>query len=357
MRKISVFFIIIISLFFCFVSGESVSAFDYIINEEPTSTEITYGMPLFESKLVGGVSEVEGTFFWVDDSVVLDAGESLQKVLFVPDNNNLEAKEIDVVVKVNRRKVILVFEKEIAKLYDSLDSIKLPQYTVSGIIDNDVYVRGNLIGTLENRFIGENINVNLSGIELAGDKKDNYYLHLSGFSANVYPKKIEMFEDRGNVLEILGDNYIPIQSSFYVKKSNVVLEKEGYEVKGVYDTYVLNKKQRVDVSGKVSVKIKIDESELSFKRISLYNYYNGEYEEIDYTYSDGVIVYECEGLGMLVITSKQISYTWVYVVLLVIFSIVLSVFSFIVIRKIVLNKKKKKIKKYKSLKRRKDYGD
>ena len=92
---------------------------------------------------------------------------------------------------------------------------------------------------------------------------------------------------------------------------------------------------------------------MKYKRLKLYNYYNGEYKEIDYNYEGGILTYSCDGLGDLIISSKDYNYTWVYVVVSVILCVLVSMITIIGI------KKYKRINRYryKSLSRRKDHGD
>lgn len=348
MGKFKFLLLSIIMAFFFLCLNERVSA-QVIIDEVPIASDIHYGQPLFESSLTGGKSNVDGTFRWKNETVVRDVGEYFETVVFTSNEGNIE---FDIKVKVNPKRVYIKFEDLLYKQYDESDVIQLPNYVVHGIIDKDVYVKGCLEGKLENIFIGENNKVLLSGIKLVGDIKNNYYLDLDGFTASVYPSSIE--KKNGSFSEkivFLDDVFVPLDSTIQVKERTVSLGKEGYLINKEYDIYVESKGVRVEVNGESIVKIQFDGNVLAKKRLSLFNYYDGEYHELDYSYEEGYLVYRCNGLGVLVVAVKKIDYTWLVVLI--------SVFLFLllVIVLIVLFKKRKKIEKYKSKKRRRKYGN
>ena len=89
----------------------------------------------------------------------------------------------------------------------------------------------------------------------------------------------------------------------------------------------------------------------NYKRLKMFNYYNGGYQEIDYNYIDGILIYDCKGLGSLVIAQEDYDFRLLFIILSVVLTFVLASIL------IVVNVNKNKINKYKSLKRRKDYGD
>ena len=84
------------------------------------------------------------------------------------------------------------------------------------------------------------------------------------------------------------------------------------------------------------------------KRLKVYNYYNGVYEELNYRYDNGYIEYSASALGMLVFAQKDLSFLWVYIL---VFGVMFSFGCTYVVKKF---KNREKINKYKSLKRRKD---
>lgn len=68
----------------------------------PTASSISYGQKLGESVLSGGEASVSGSFAWVDEEALLEAGEYHQTVLFTPDDQvSYKNIEIPVVVLVN----------------------------------------------------------------------------------------------------------------------------------------------------------------------------------------------------------------------------------------------------------------
>lgn len=350
-KKFIVYFIGCLISFF-FISCKNVCASEITVHEYPSSTSINYGEPLYMSELVGGSASVEGNFVWKNSLSTFDVGQVMGDVLFIPSNENFDVVELKIPITINPRRVYLKFEKDLYKQYDSLNTIKLPNYVVGGIINKEVYVSGEIEGKLESVLVGENIKVNLSGIELKGDKKDNYYLDLNCFTATIYPRVKEEFGNDKNKIEFSENIYVPINSSFKTKKiANNDFKKDNYVIKEVYELNVFDNNSIYDINGKVTIKIKVDDAALRGKKIKVFNYYNEEYKEVDYEYKNGYLSYSCEGLGILVIANKKTSYVWLYIVASV---LVLNAMLFCV-KKILENRKK--INKYRSLKRRRDYAN
>ena len=350
------FFAIVIYIFVFLFFGckKNVFATDIFIESLPTCEDIEYGEPLFESAILGGLTNVDGVFKWKDPELILDVGVHSVEVIFDPDEETHPELTVKVNINVNKKRVYIKFEDDIYKQYDDSREIVLPNYIVLGISSHDdVYVSGKLKGILESGLVSDSTNVMLEGIELKGERKDNYYLDLSGFKARVYPRKIEKLFGDKNKIEFSSNIYVPIDSMINVEKlDDINLVKDGYEIKEIYDIYLISNLNRVDVNGKVKVKAKVDEKSFLYKRLEIFNYYNGEYQKIvDYKYEDGYFIYEASGLGQLIFTQRKLNYTWVYYLILL---LVLSCISFVVIK---LVKKRKRINKYKSLKRRKDNGD
>ena len=160
MNKIKSFFMLCMMTFLFILVGENVKANSVIINEYPVAEDLVYGEPLFQSSLIGGSANVAGTFRWVEEDKVEFVGVSTQRVVFIPDDSSYNMKEFELDVKVEARRVYLKFEGELRKQYDGSDALILPSYVINGIIDKDVYIRGELKATLDSAFVGENINVN-----------------------------------------------------------------------------------------------------------------------------------------------------------------------------------------------------
>lgn len=350
--------VIVTCIYFMFAfilfGAKNVDASDVYIKEAPVATEIDYGEPLFESILKGGSANVDGVFKWVNNELVLEAGEHEAEVIFEPYEPFFPTVSFFVRIKVNQRRVYLKFEREIYKQYDESRDIKLPNYIVGGIRKGDgVYVDGELKGVLESGLVSASTRVFLSDIELVGDKKENYYLDLDGFSATVYPRFIEKFVGDKNRVQLDKNVYVPINTAIFVNEVlDEKIEKDGYKILNSYDVYLASDGNRVDMSNPVKVKVKLDESNLKYKKLKVYNYYNNSFEEIvDYKYEDGYLTYSASSLGQLVFAQKKVNLWWVYLLcsLLVAFLI-----AFVTIYAL---KNRKKINKYKSLKRRKDHGD
>ena len=245
------------------------------------------------------------------------------------------------------------FEEDICKQYDETMKIDLPSYTVGGIRNHDdVYIRGDLVGTLESGLVAESVKVILSGIELVGEKKDSYYLDLEGFTASVHPTHLEKVVGDKNRIDFSKNVFVPVDSILYVEKiANSNLAKKNYVIKDVYDVYLLSEEEKVDVNENIKVRIKVDESSLKFKRMKIYNYYDGKYETINgYKYENGYLVYESSSLGMIVFAQKELNFWWLNCLIIVTIIVLDCVIA------VKLLKSRKKINKYKSLKRRKDYN-
>ena len=155
--------------FFMFFKGQNVKAASVLIEEKPVASDIVYGQPLYVSELMGGVSNVAGIFHWKEEGKILNAGIHEEIVVFSSENN--EDIEMSVVVNVLQKSVNIVFEQEIKKQYDGNDYVSSPNYIVKGIIDNTVYVSGNIEIKLTSVFVGEDIPVEIKGLELKGERK------------------------------------------------------------------------------------------------------------------------------------------------------------------------------------------
>ena len=343
------FFALLVAYFFLF-SANPIKAIDIL--EYPVASEISYGEPLWCSKLNGGLASVEGKFIWKDENLILHSGVQSATVVFdVEDEAHLDL-EFNVDVNVKQRRVYIKFEQDLYKLFDEKRDIKLPNYVVRGIIDSEVYVKGDLVGVLEDALVGENKKVELSGLTIMNDYNNNYFIDYDGFFATVYPKYIEKFGNEKNKVDFYGEIYVPTNSVLYIGNGSFDdLEIEGYIVKDTYDIHIKNEDESIDIDGRVKVRIKVDEDLIKQRRVSLFNYYKDVYKEVDYVYEDGYVTYMCEGLGTLVIVEKQINYWLIFVLVGAFLLVGLSV--------IVVNcvKNKEHINKYKSEKRSKDYGN
>lgn len=347
-RKFFIMFIMLCGFFFLF-SENSVKASEIVISEKPVSADIFYGQPLYISTLEGGVSNVEGTFFWKDFDKVLNVGKYEEIVVFTSVDG--EEKEISVEISVLPARVYIEFEKELRKIYDGTDYIKDDCYIVKGIFDSSVYVKGDISVRLDSLFVGENIPVSIQGLSLDGEGKENYYLDLAGHTATIHPRYIEMFGNSKDRVDFVRD-FIPVNASLHVAHRNDLdVYIDGYDTKKIVDIHLVDNGVVVDAKNEVIVKIELSQKDLDYKRMELYNYYNGEFQKLEYNYSDGQLVYSCVGLGSLVIVSKYYDYTWVYIVggLLALIVIVCLV--------CIGRKRYNRIVRYKSIKRRKDYGN
>ena len=352
MNKKKFFITILMSFFFfVFLGAQRTLALETVIIQKPEVEELSYGEPLFESQITGGEANVPGSFFWKYSTRSFEIGTYVETIVFTPTDSSYDSVEIFVNVVVNKRRVFIKFEDEIYKQYDGTDSIKMPNYIVGGILKSDnIFIRGELESKLESALIGEN-NVILSGLELVGDKAKNYYLDLSGFKATVHPRFVEKFGSIKHKVEFSSEIFVPVNSLIYVdQEDSNSLKKEHYTIKSIYDVYLMNDGSIVDVDKEVIVKIQIPQTDLKYKRLNVFNYYNGVYESVDYNYENGYIIYRASSLGKLVITQKNIDFSWIYVVsggvaLVALLFIGTKIFS-----------GKEKINKYKSKKRGKVYG-
>ena len=92
----------------------------------------------------------------------------------------------------------------------------------------------------------------------------------------------------------------------------------------------------------------MDENNFNYKRLKLYNYFNGAYEEIEYTYSEGYIEYSASALGILVFAQKELNFWWLYILIV---SFVLTFDAVLIVKRM---QSREKVNKYKSLKRSRD---
>lgn len=340
-------FLIAIFVFVCFFCGSKVDALETIIIEEPSASEIVYGEPLYNARLSGGSANVDGKFTFEDVLAVVDAGNHSVNVVFTPSDSSYAPVTFPINIKINKRKVDVVFEREIFKLYDGTNNIKLPSYVIVGIIDEDVYVSGNLEGVLDSILVGENIGVELQGLQLEGEKKENYSLELDGFKATIYPKYLEKFSDSHNRVEFSGD-CVPVNSLLYIDKIDD-LNIDGYKVLDAYNIYVKSYNQIVEVRGLIKTKLVVENFDAKkVKVLSCDNYL--KCREIDYKYNDGYLSYSDNGINKIVLAEKIYNYDYIWLILASVVGV--SFVIYVIVYKV---KHKSKIKKYRSPRRRDEY--
>ena len=347
-----IFYLALIIINFYLFNNFKISADDSLIVEKPVVSDIYYSQPLFVSQISGGTTRAEGKFQWKNGYEVFEVGEYDVVAVFTPYDTSYSQEEILLKIKVLPKRVFLKFEKELQKKYDQSDVLNVPSYIVQGIVDDSVYVSGKIAATLEKSLVAENIKVKITGLELEGEKKDNYYLDLEGYKASVHPAQLEKFAQKDKV-EFLEETYIPVNSSFYVdelqedKKPN-----DKYKFIKAYNSRIVDKVEKVDVSTKVKMKIKVKEDLNKIKRLKIFHLYNGVYEEVkEYEYKEGYLLYSGNGVGITVIVQKKPNYVWLYII----GGCVLFLGTLVIIK----NKYKNRVKinKYKSLKRSEDNGD
>ncbi len=354
MRKVRcvIYFVCLLVTLFLFSNNLANGLEATSVLEKPIAEEIPYGSPLFESELSGGMASVEGTFYWKEDTKVLGVGDHEEQVIFEPFDNNYEKVELSVNITIIPKKVYVRFEDEIRKQYDGNNLLELPSYVVVGIVDEDVYVKGKLKGVFSSIIVGENIGVELSGLSLEGKNSNNYYLGLDGYTGSIHPRIIEKMGEIKNKIELDDNTYVPINSTIFVDKGDSSkYGLDNYVVWSAWDVYLKSGNERVEVDGKVSAKIFIGEEKIKNRRVQVYSVYDGVYEKLEYEYLDGYLQYSSNGLGVLLVVEEQVDYWWLLIVGVILLS---GLILFWIVKK---GHKKEKINKYKSLKRRKDYGD
>ncbi len=353
--KRNVILLVFISVIFFFITtSHKLKAEETIIYEVPLAKDIIYGDHLYKAELLGGSANTSGVFLWKNELEVLDVGTYERTAVFTPYDTNFDKKEITVSFNVLQKKISLSFEREIKKQYDETTLFKLPNYTITGIIDKETYISGIPTATSESILVGENIPIKIDGLSIEGNKKNNYYLDLANITGTIYPKYIEKAGKYNSKITFVDDIYIPSNSTLVINSVSTDITKEGYVIKDYYDIYLKSNTTRLsDINGKINLKFKLDKT-INSKKIIAFNYHDGEYEKISYDISeDGYITYTVTALGALVLTEKKPNFTWLYVVLSCILIIALI---FFLINTYANKPKKAKIIKYKSLKRSKKNG-
>ena len=357
MKKIKFYILLFSSILLFFIMfSENIHAEETIIYEFPTAKEITYGDRLYKAELIGGSANTKGTFLWKNELEIANIGIHERTAIFIPSSTDYNTIEFNLSFKVNKRKVTLNFEKEIQKQYDGTNILKLPNYIIKGIIDDDTYVTGIASATTESILVGENIPITIEGLTIIGNHKDSYYLDINNLTANICPKYIEKV-GQGKITFNNKLAYVSPYATLIVNKIDANISKRDYYLKSYYEIYLESNHQKIDINtGNITLKLKVDNTILKSKRIHMFNYVNNQYEEVKYTINDdGYITYTANNLGSLVIMKKKLDFTWLYIIL----SFIILVLSMILFINLAKNKKHNhnKIIKYKSLKRRKDYGN
>lgn len=298
-------------LLFLIVGNNKVSASEY--NVEVTSIEgLVYGSELKNAKIKGN-SSIEGSFSFYNSDIILDSvGNVNIEVLFVPsDLDNYDVKKINVLSYVSRRKIEIIFNGVIRKQYDGLSSINLPAYSYEGIIDDEVSVVGNLKGELKGIYVGEDIGIVLSGVEIVGEKKDCYYLDLLEHRGHVYPSTLE--KEGENATKITLDKNVYVDTRYRLQVS---VNEEVKKINSDYSSFkkfnynVYNHNNvKIDVEGKFNVMMIANKEDINNERFALFELTrDGEYRQIDYDYHDGKLIFEIDSDSSVVFTTRNIEY-------------------------------------------------
>lgn len=339
-NKLKFVIFIAFSFFFMFVNFTFIHASEYEANVTNLDG-LVYGNKLKDVK-IEGTSSVEGTFVFSNPDIVLDdVGEINIDIIFIPENEG-EVKRITVTKEVVARKISIAFDTPLYKQYDGDTSLKLPNYSYVGIIDDEVSIEGELIATLSATYVSEGIGVILSGVNIIGEKSDCYYLDLLEHTARIYPSVLEKAGENATKIYLKDDVYIDISYSLkVVKKDDKDLIDNKYTsfAKYGYEVYSHNN-EKLDIKGKFNISMKINESEMNKERLKLFELTkDGEYKELIYTYKDGEIKFEMDNDSYLVLSTRNIEYHFI-----ILFSMIL-LFSLIFV--IVYRLKNSKIIKYK----------
>lgn len=341
MNKNKLKFIVFLGFIFLFMlSFQQIKASEYEINVEKVEN-LVYGNSLKSAKIVGN-SSILGNFSFENENLVLnDVGNIELKIVFTPsDVENFNKKEILFETNVEKRRVTIIFDRLLYKQYDGTKEIDLPSYTYSGIINNEVEIEGNLVGTLEASYISDEVNVELSGLTIVGEKKDCYYLETSDYVAKIFPKILEKKGANETIL-ILADNiYINLDSSLKIEvKEETKKIDRNYATFKIYNYDIYNGENKLDIDSDIVVSMKIDKNIMDTKRLKIFELTSeGKYQELEYRYSDDKINFTMNSNSKLVFATNNIEYS-----LIIIFS---GVILFYLIFIMFYRFKNSKIKEY-----------
>jgi len=312
------FVIFIISLFAFFSIDEVViKASDY--NIDIISVEgLQYGDSLNRGKIIARAideneNDVPGYFSFHNGNSIIDSiGEQTYEVVFTPDDlNNYSSKKVSVTTNVSKRRIFIIFASPLYKQYDGTTNISLPQYSLSGILNEEVSVAGSLNAVLEAGYVGEGIGVILSGLSIEGDKSEYYYIDFLGHSARISPSTLEKSGENATIITLEKDVYVDVVYSLKVVMENVneiVKDKYTSFLKYSYKVYNHNN-QYLAVDGKFKVSMDIEEEILNKERLQVYELTSdGEYKELSYVYKNNKIVFEIDNDSSLVFTTRNIEY-------------------------------------------------
>ena len=233
---------------------------------------------------------------------------------------------------------------------DGFDSsIPTDNQTVSIVISSDLY-SGEVSAQLTIKILPEYV-VNAEIINSSTSLKDcfslNEVLDYDNFKIqNTYSN------GRTEIIDVTDDMVTGFDTSIAsIQKKTLQITQNNFTISHDYtvvpsDDYIIFNKN--------FVKCFVPSASCGFTpsqtESNVFNYYNGVYESVDYNYENGYIIYRASSLGKLVITQKNIDFSWIYVVsggvaLVALLFIGTKIFS-----------GKEKINKYKSKKRGKVYG-
>lgn len=301
-------------LFFMFFNNK-VNALDYDVNINSIEG-LVYGNKLNSAK-INGESTIDGHFSFYDGNILLNnVGNISVEVVFIPsDLDNYEVKRVNVNSFIEKRKIEVVFSGFIYKQYDGSDKINLPEYRYDGIIDEEVSVIGDLVATLEGIYVGEDIPVILSGVEIIGEKKEFYQLELSGHRGNVYPLMLE--KEGYNATQITLDKnvYVDTRYSLIINvNENVNTINDKYSTFKEIEYLVYNHNNiKLDIQGNFKVSMNASDEDVNRNRFTLFELTKeGEYKKIEYVYNNGKLEFNIASTSRIVFATRDIEYNLIY---------------------------------------------
>ena len=345
-----VIFTVFISIFlFILTQTNKVCAFDdYIVDVERVDGLI-YGNAISTGEIVVKSQNIDGTFtFSHPDRILNSAGSMSVWITFIPADTERYGNGISMPVSANveKRNIEIIFNAPIYKRYDGTDSVVLPEYEYAGILYSDISENAiGIVGELEAKFSGsyvaEEVGVILSGISLEGAKKDCYNLVLTGHTGRIHPAYIR---DVSNSVSIEFDEnvYIDVLATVKVKK-----EADNKDVNKDYTSFMLynfsvydHNNEKLDVTGNYSVKLRIDEHLIATERLEIFELNkDNEYIKLDYTYSDGVMIFVIGADSQIVFTTRNIEYNSIFILSgILVFSFIFVVVNWVKNSKIGIEK-------------------
>lgn len=224
------------------------------------------------------------------------------------------------------------------KVYDGTDKAYILQPIVLGLIDSGItiYYDAENVATFQTKEVADNIDIYLYGISLVGEKASNYTLILPVLKANITHSTLI-----SNDVEIhaLSNTELTSAVNLVVTNVNTFNKTEIPARKTVLkeiNIALLKANHNITVTSNLEVNINLND--VNYQNVKVYLVdENGNFQILQSTYKNGLVTFETDTFGNIVIVADDLN--WLDIQVLLSFVALFGIAAWFIISKISKTKK------------------